>query len=48
VNSRDLLDTTRKDSPLVKALDANEVDNSDLSVKETFDAVYAIIKQKIS
>jgi cytidylate kinase len=40
VNTRDLLDTTRKDSPLIKAADAIEIDNSDLNVRETFEKVY--------
>ncbi len=48
VNSRDLLDTTRNDSPLIKAQDAIEVDNSDLSVNETFDSVYQQVKRKIN
>lgn len=46
VNSRDFLDTTRKDSPLVKADDAVEIDNSDLSVEETFTKVYNYIISK--
>jgi len=48
VNSRDLLDTTRKDSPLIKAEDAIEVDNSNLNVDETFDVIYQLVKQKIN
>lgn len=48
VNSRDLLDTTRNDSPLIKAKDAIEVDNSDLSVNETYDSVYQQVKRKIN
>ena len=47
VNSRDFLDTTRKDSPLIKAQDAIEVDNSDLSVDDTFDVVYQYVQQKL-
>ena len=47
VTSRDLLDTTRKDSPLIKANDAIEVDNSDLSVDETFNLVYQYTKNKV-
>ena len=47
VNSRDLLDTTRKDSPLLMAQDAIEVDNSNLSVEETFHKVYNYAKQKL-
>ncbi len=48
VNSRDLLDTTRSDSPLIKAQDAIEVDNSGLNVNETFDSVYQQVKREIS
>ena len=47
VNSRDLLDTTRKDSPLVKADGAMVVDNSDLTVDETFAVVYQFAKEKL-
>ena len=36
VNKRDRIDTTRKDSPLVKADDAIELDNSDLNVEQTY------------
>jgi CMP/dCMP kinase len=45
VTSRDLLDTTRKDSPLIKADDAIEIDNSDLNADETFNKVYQIAQQ---
>lgn len=48
VNSRDLLDTTRNDSPLIKAKDAIEVDNSDLTVDDTFNLVYQYVKRNIS
>ncbi len=47
VTERDLMDTTRKDSPLVKADDAIAIDNSDLNVDETFDKVYELVVQKI-
>ena len=47
VNSRDLLDTTRKDSPLIKAIDAAEIDNSDLNVNETFEKVYRYVLKKM-
>jgi cytidylate kinase len=40
VNSRDLIDTTRKDSPLVKANDAVEIDNSNLNANQTFKRVF--------
>lgn len=48
VNSRDLLDTTRKDSPLIKAKDAIEIDNSDLTVNDTFNLVYQYVNRNIS
>lgn len=46
VTQRDKIDTTRKDSPLVKADDAIAVDNSDLNVEETFNKVYQYVLQK--
>lgn len=39
VEERDLLDTTRKDSPLVKAEDAIEIDNSHLSLTGQFEKI---------
>lgn len=46
VQGRDLLDTTRKDSPLVKASDAIEIDNSNLSLKEQFEKILALSQEK--
>lgn len=46
VQSRDFLDTTRKDSPLIKALDAIEIDNSSLSLKEQFEKILALSHEK--
>ena len=46
VNDRDRLDTTRKDSPLVKASDAIELDNSDLTVEETFKQIFNMVSTK--
>lgn len=43
VVSRDKLDSTRKDSPLLKAEDAVEFDNSDLSIEEQLKAMLEII-----
>ncbi len=40
VEYRDHIDTTRKDSPLVKAQDAIEIDNSTLTRIEQFEKVY--------
>jgi cytidylate kinase len=47
VTSRDLLDTTRADSPLVKAKDAIVIDNSDLNVHQTFEKVMAYVHQEL-
>lgn len=47
VVDRDLMDTTRKDSPLVKAEDAIEIDNSNLSKEEQFDLILNLVQQKI-
>ena len=47
VQLRDNIDTTRKDSPLVKAADAIEIDNSNLTLQQQFDKVYKIALEKI-
>ena len=43
VEERDYIDTHREDSPLVKAEDAIEIDNSTLTKKEQFDLVLDLI-----
>jgi CMP/dCMP kinase len=43
VQERDYIDTHRKDSPLVKADDAIEIDNSHLSKEEQFQAVIDLV-----
>ena len=43
VESRDYIDSTREDSPLVKADDAIGIDNSDMGLEEQFDRVYNLI-----
>ena len=48
VQQRDLIDSTREDSPLVKADDAVEFDNSDMGLKEQFERVYNLALLKIS
>lgn len=45
VEDRDYIDTHRKDSPLVKANDAIEIDNSHLSIQEQFDKVLDLINK---
>lgn len=47
VEERDLLDTTRKDSPLVKAEDAIEIDNSHLTLSGQFERILELYKEKI-
>lgn len=48
VQQRDLIDSTRKDSPLIKADDAIEFDNSDMGLKEQFERVYNLALLRIS
>ena len=47
VIDRDLVDTTRKDSPLVKAEDAIEIDNSQLTKEKQFEIILNLVKQKL-
>lgn len=48
VTSRDYLDTTREDSPLVKANDAIEIDNSEMNVAQTYALAITYVKQKMN
>ena len=48
IKSRDFLDSTRKESPLFKADDAIEIDNSNLSKKEQFDLVVKLVNSKLN
>ena len=47
VQQRDLIDSTREDSPLMKAVEAIEFDNSDMGLKEQFERVHNITMQRI-
>lgn len=47
IKERDHLDTTREDSPLIKADDAIEVDNSFLNLEEQFEKILKLAKDKI-
>jgi cytidylate kinase len=47
VQERDYIDTHREDSPLVKAEDAIEIDNSDLTKKEQFELVMELVREKL-
>lgn len=44
VQERDYIDSHREDSPLVKADDAIEIDNSDLSLKQQFEKVLQLVE----
>ncbi|TWO32830.1 (d)CMP kinase [Seonamhaeicola sediminis] len=43
VQERDYIDSNRKDSPLIKANDAIEIDNSNLSLEEQFEKVLQLV-----
>lgn len=47
VVERDHIDTTRKDSPLVMAKDAVEIDNSNLSREEQFEMILSLVNKQI-
>lgn len=47
VVERDRVDTTRKDSPLIKADDAIEIDNSNLTREEQFDMILKLVQEKL-
>jgi cytidylate kinase len=47
VQERDYIDTHREDSPLVKADDAIEIDNSALSKQEQFDLVMELVGERV-
>ena len=48
VIERDEIDTTREDSPLVKASDAIEIDNTETSVEDQFHAILQLAKDRIA
>lgn len=47
VQERDYIDCNRQDSPLVKAADAIEIDNSELSIEEQFEKVMQLIQKAV-
>jgi len=47
VQQRDHIDSNREDSPLIQAVDAIAIDNSNLSKQEQFDLVLGLAKQAI-
>jgi cytidylate kinase len=48
VNERDHLDSTRKDSPLRKADDAIEIDNSEMNLEDQFHIILQLAKDRIA
>ena len=48
VKERDFIDTTREDSPLIKAKDAIEIDNSDLSREDQFYTILQLAQDRIA
>ncbi len=48
VTTRDRIDSTRKDSPLVKAEDAIEIDNSDLTIEAQLDSIIKLVNAIIA
>ncbi len=48
IQERDHLDSTRTDSPLTKAADAVEIDNSQLNLEEQFEMVLQLAKDRIA
>ena len=47
VVERDRVDTTREDSPLIKADDAIEIDNSNLTKDEQFKMIQKLVEEKL-
>ena len=47
VEERDYIDTHREDSPLIRADDAIEIDNSNLSIDEQFDVIFDLVNKAL-
>jgi len=47
VQERDRIDSTREDSPLLKATDAIEFDNSDMGINEQFERICSLVDKKL-
>lgn len=48
VQERDTIDTTREDSPLRKAQDAIEIDNSEMNLEDQFHIILQLAKDRIA
>jgi cytidylate kinase len=47
IQERDYIDSTRDDSPLYKAGDAIEINNSNMSLQEQFDTIMDLVKKTL-
>lgn len=47
VEERDYIDSNRDDSPLVKAYDAIEIDNSNMTLKDQFNKILKLVKMTL-
>ena len=47
VQERDRIDSTREDSPLIKADDAIEFDNSDMGLEEQFERILSLVNTRL-
>jgi cytidylate kinase len=47
ITERDHIDSTRTDSPLVQSSDAILIDNSEMTLDQQFDEIYAIVLEKL-
>ncbi|PHS61827.1 MAG: cytidylate kinase [Flavobacterium sp.] len=47
VQERDFMDTNRKDSPLIKAVDAIEIDNSEINQEDQLNIILQLAKDRI-
>lgn len=48
VKERDHIDSTREDSPLIKAKDAIEIDNSEMNLEDQFHIILQLAKDRIA
>ena len=48
MQERDKLDSTREDSPLVKAKNAIEFDNSNMEIREQFEKICDLVDRIVS
>ena len=47
VQERDYIDTNREDSPLIKAKDAIQIDNSNMSLQEQFNVILGLVIKRL-